>query len=142
MKKTYVLLSLALAVVLSAVALNSKNHFKDGVYKGESRSVYTNEPFWGQVTLEIKNDNVTLITFRIVDKEKNEVFGPDYEKHFKDSSVYAEQCRNEVKGIKAYTKAFIKNKSLEPVDAITGATWSYNLFKEALNDALGKALNK
>jgi len=74
-----------------------------------------------------------------MDKEKNEVFGPDYERHFKDNAMYVDQCRNEVKGIKVYTEAFLKTRNVDQVDAITGATWSYNIFRDALKAALEKA---
>jgi major membrane immunogen (membrane-anchored lipoprotein) len=131
-----------MAVVVCFVAMKGKKQFNDGVYTGESQSRYTSEPYWGQVTLEIKDDSVKLVSFRIMDKEKNEVFGPDYERHFKDTPAYVEQCRNEVKGIKAYTEEFLKERSMEDVDAITGATWSYNLFKDAVNVTLKKAVNK
>jgi len=141
MKKTHFLL-LALVIAFSSLALAPKKHFKDGIYKGESQSKYAAEPYWGQVSLEIKNDTISSFTFLIIDKEKNEVFGPDYEKHFKDNALYVDQCRHEVKGIKTYTDAFIKQKNMAQVDAITGATWSYNLFKDALNAALEKAYEK
>lgn len=119
--------------------MTGKTQFRDGVYKGESQSKYIAEPYWGQVTIRIKDDKVTLVSFQILDKEKNEVFGPDYEKHFKDNPEYIAQCRNEVKGIKAYTETFLKNSNVDKVDAITGATWSYNIFRDALKAALEKA---
>lgn len=138
MKKLQGLL-LTLAIVPGLISMTPTKQFRDGVYTGESRSKYSNEPYWGQVTVEIKNDKVTLLTFRIVDKEKNEIFGPGFERHFKGNAMYTEQCRNEVKAIKAYTEAFIKNGGIAHVDAITGATWSYNLFGDALKTALEKA---
>jgi major membrane immunogen (membrane-anchored lipoprotein) len=141
MNKLQVFALMAFVLVLSSVAMTGPKHFRDGVYQGESRSKYTSEPYWGQVSVEIKNDKVTLLSFQILDKEKNEVFGPDYERHFKDNAAYIDQCRQEVKGIKAYTEAFLKTRSMEQVDAITGATWSYNIFKDALNAALEKAKN-
>lgn len=119
--------------------MTGTKQFKDGVYKGESQSKYTAESYWGQVTLKIKDDKVTLVSFQIVDKEKNEVFGPNYELYFKNNPEYVTQCRNEIKGIKAYTEAFLKNGNMEQVDAITGATWSYNFFRDALKVALEKA---
>ena len=141
MKKLQGLL-LALAIVLGSVSMTPPKQFRDGIYTGESRSKYTSEPYWGKITLEIKNDQVTLLSFQIVDKEKNEILGPDYERHFKGNAMYMDQCRNEVKGIKAYTEAFIKNRDMKHVDAISGATWSYNLFKESVNIALEKATER
>jgi major membrane immunogen (membrane-anchored lipoprotein) len=142
MKKLYLFALLVLPVVFCSVTIIHKKEFKDGVYKGESQSKYASEPYWGQVSLEIKNDTVKLLSFQIIDKKINEVFGSDYEQHFKDNAVYVDQCRNEIKGIKVYTEAFFKNKKIEKVDAITGATWSYNIFRDALNVTLEKARNK
>ncbi|MDD4972101.1 MAG: FMN-binding protein [Paludibacter sp.] len=142
MKKITGIVILAIVLVICSLAMTGAKQFTDGVYRGESRSKYTAEPYWGQVTIEIKNDNVTLLSFQILDKEKNEVFGPDYERHFKDNPEYITQCRNEVKGIKAYTDAFLKTGTIGKIDAITGATWSYNIFRDALNTALDKARNK
>lgn len=141
MKKIHALALLLFVVVLSSVALKPKQ-FNDGVYTGESQSRYTNEPFWGQATVEIKNDRIIKLTFQIVDKEKNEVFGPDYEKHFVDNDEYVQQCRNDLKGLKTYTDKFMATQNMQQVDAITGATWSYNIFRDALKVALDKARNK
>jgi major membrane immunogen (membrane-anchored lipoprotein) len=139
MRKLQVLGLLLLVLVLSSVALKAKKQFNDGIYTGESQSRYTSEPFWGQATVEIKNDKIVKLTFRIVDKEKNEIFGPDYEQHFKDNAEYAQQCRNEVNAMKVYTDKFMATKNMQHVDAITGATWSYNIFRDALSVTLEKA---
>ena len=69
------------------------------------------------------------------------MFGPDYEQHFKDNAEYVQQCRNEVKALKTYTEKYMKTSNMEQVDAITGATWSYNIFRDALKTALEKARN-
>jgi major membrane immunogen (membrane-anchored lipoprotein) len=142
MKRTRVLLLLSLAMVLSSGTMNTKKQYKDGTYTGESQSRYKSEPYWGQATLEIKNDKIIKLIFHIIDKDKNEIFGPDYEQHFKDTPEYVQQCRNDLKGIKAYTEKFNKVKSMEHVDAISGATWSYNIFRDAIKVALEKAENK
>lgn len=142
MKKLKRLALPVLVILLITVAMTPPKYFTDGVYKGESQSKYSAEPYWGQVTVEIKNDRVTLLGFQILDKEKNEVFGPDYERHFNGNALYVDQCRNEVKAIKAYQEAFIKTGNMEQVDAITGATWSYNLFRESMVSALKEAAIK
>ena len=138
MKKLKVLCLLLFAIVLSAGSMNVKKQYKDGTYTVESQSRYKDEPYWGQATLEIKNDKIIKLTFQIVDKDKNEIFGPEYEQHFKDNPEYVEQCRNDLKGIKAYTEKLNQSKKLEQVDAITGATWSYNIFRDAIKVALEK----
>jgi len=139
MNKLHVFALLTSVMVLSSLTLTGEKQMKDGLYKGESQSKYTSEKYWGQVILKVKNDKVTLVSFQILDKEKNEVFGPNYELYFKNNPEYVTQCRNEIKGIKAYTEAFLKNGNMEQVDAITGATWSYNFFRDALKVALEKA---
>ncbi|HZK69229.1 MAG TPA: FMN-binding protein [Paludibacter sp.] len=142
MTKLRVLVLLSLAIALSSGTINVKKKYKDGIYTGESQSRYTSEPYRGQATLEIKNDKIIKLTFQIIDKSNNEVFGPDYEQHFKNNPEYMQQCRNDLKGIKAYTEKFNQSKKLEQVDAITGATWSYNIFRDAIKVALEKAANK
>ena len=113
MKKLHVFALLTSVIVLSSLALTGVKQMKDGVYQGESQSKYTAEPYWGQVTLKVKNDQVTLESFQILDKDKNEVFGPDYERYFKDNALYVDQCRNEVKGIKKYTESFTKTGNMD-----------------------------
>jgi major membrane immunogen (membrane-anchored lipoprotein) len=142
MTKLRVLFLLSLAIALSSGTINVKKKYKDGIYTGESQSRYTGEPYRGQATLEIKNDKIIKLTFQIIDKSNNEVFGPNYEQHFKNNPEYMQQCRNDLKGIKAYTEKFNQSKKLEQVDAITGATWSYNIFRDAIKVALEKAANK
>jgi len=145
MKKTQISAMTILAIIVilfSATASTQAKQFKDGIYKGESRSKYTHEPYWGQVKLKIKNDKVVWLRFRIIDKEKHEVFGPKYERHFKYTPRYIMQCRNELQGIKIYTEVFSKSKDIEQVDAITGATWSHNLLKSTFYITLEKARNK
>jgi major membrane immunogen (membrane-anchored lipoprotein) len=145
MKKNYASLMIVFVIVIAMItttAETSAKQFKDGVYKGESRSKYTHEPYWGQVRLKIKDDKVTWLKFRIIDKEKNEIFGPKYERYFKYTPRYIMQCHEELKGIEIYTEAFSKSKDIEQVDAITGATWSHDLLKSTFYVTLEKARNK
>ena len=134
-----------MAIILSlfvTTAGTPGKQIRDGNYKGESRSKYTHEPYWGQARLKIKNDKVVWLKFKIVDKEKHEVFGPKYERHFKYTPRYIMQCRNELKGIEIYTETFSKCKDIKQVDAITGATWSHDLLKSTYYITLEKAKNK
>lgn len=145
MKKVHSSTLPVLAIILGLIITTASTpvkQFRDGVYKGESRSKYTHEPYWGQVKLKIKNDKVSWLKFKIVDKEKHEVFGPKYERHFKYTPRYIMQCRSELKGIEIYTEVFSKRKDIEQVDAITGATWSHDLFKSTFHTTLEKARKK
>jgi len=142
MKKTPLFILLLVALLIGTAAFKPANRYKDGTYTGESQSKYQTEPYWGQATVEIKNDKVVKFHFQIIDKQKNEVFGPDYERHFKDKPEYVQQCRNDLKGVQAYAEKYRKTSDPEQVDAITGATWSYNIFQAALKAALDKAKSK
>jgi len=145
MKRNYASPKIVLAIVIALIITTAGTpvkQFRDGIYKGESRSKYTHEPYWGQVRLKIKDDKVVWLKFRIVDKEKHEVFGPKYERHFKYTPRYIMQCRSELKGIKIYTEVFSKGKDIEQVDAITGATWSHDLLKSTFYVTLEKARNE
>ena len=145
MKKSHVSVLIVSAIILGlfiTTAGTPIQKFKNGVYKSESRSKYTHEPYWGQIRLKIKNDKVVWLKFLIIDKEKNEVFGPKYERHYKYTPLYVTQCRNELKGMDVYKEAFSESKDMEKVDAITGATWSYDLLKSTYYAALKKAQNE
>jgi major membrane immunogen (membrane-anchored lipoprotein) len=62
--------------------------------------------------------------------------------HFKDNPVYIKQCRKDSKGVRAYPKKLFKTQDIDQVDAMSGATWSYNIFKASVNEALKNAYNE
>jgi len=64
----------------------------------------------------------------------------NYEERFKDIPEYMEQCRNEWKAINIFPNIFLEKQQIDNLDAITGATWAYNMFKSSLAEALKKAM--
>lgn len=120
--------------------------YKDGLYTGTSRSHYTSEPYWGIIRFQVKNGSFTEIHFLIRDSDQHETFNENYEKHFKGNNLYIQQCMNDWKGAQQYPKKLSETQNPDKVDAITGATWSYNIFKaslkEALKDAKGETVRK
>ena len=139
MKRILIICTL-LAVTTSLFALTGKpKKYNDGVYSGESRSIYVQEPYYGQTTVTIKDDQIVSVDFRIIDKTHNEVFDEKYEKHFKGNDEYIQQCRKDWEGVQTYPKTLLKKKSIEKVDAVSGATWSYNMLKASLQEALKAA---
>jgi major membrane immunogen (membrane-anchored lipoprotein) len=112
---------------------------KDGIYEGRSRSRYTSEPFVAVSKVYIKKGVIQKIDFQITDTLNNELFDANYEKHFIGNLEYINQCRNDWNGIQAYPKELIKKQKMEYVDAVSGATWSYNMFKSSTEIALSKA---
>jgi major membrane immunogen (membrane-anchored lipoprotein) len=126
-------------IILTIACSNSKEKIKSGPFEGRSQSIYTNEPFVAISEVFVSNGNIDSIHFSIVDTMNNELFDSNYEKHYTGNQEYINQCRNDWKGVNIYPKAFMKVKDLDKVDAITGATWSYNMFKSATKIALEKA---
>jgi major membrane immunogen (membrane-anchored lipoprotein) len=140
--KTHKLFLIGISIViLTVTCTNSQNKLKDGAFKGRSQSIYTNEPFVAISEIFVSEGNIDSIHFSIVDTINNEVFDGNYEKHYVGNQEYINQCRNDWKGIDLFQKAFMKIKDLDRIDAVTGATWSYNMFKSATKIALDKAKN-
>jgi len=112
---------------------------KDGNYKGMSQALYKGEPYWGIVYLKLKNGLFTEISFTIRDSSLHETFNAIYEKHFEGNPEYIQQSRNDWKGVQAYPKKLSDKQDINKIDAISGATWSYNIFKASVNEALKNA---
>ncbi len=113
--------------------------YMDGSFEGESRSVYTSEPFYGEVKITISNNKLIKIIFIIRDSSIHETFDGRYEKHFTGNEIYIEQCRKDWKGVQSYPDSLLKYQDLNKIDAISGATWSYNIFTASAKEALKKA---
>ena len=113
--------------------------YKDGFYEGKSQSHYTGEPYWGSAKITIKNGSLAGIDFMIRDSALHETFDGNYEKHFQGIPEYIQQSRNDWKGVQAYPKKLSEKQDINKVDAISGATWSYNIFKASVNEALKNA---
>jgi major membrane immunogen (membrane-anchored lipoprotein) len=152
MKKSAIFLIIILSTVflspfvisqnLTATGKNAQDTsaiYQDGKYGGISRATYKYEPFWGIVHFTIKNGEFTDINFVIRDSSLHETFDGKYEKHFEGNPEYIQQSRNDWKGVQTYPKKFSEKQDINKVDAVSGATWSYNIFKASVNEALKKA---
>lgn len=134
MKKIILILITAMLISFSAERL-----LKDGRYTGTSRSIYTNEPYYGSTQILIDKGKITSVDFVIRDSVKHVFFDGQYEKYFPDNDLYISQCRNDWHGIQSYPDSLVKYQDLGKVDVISGATWSYNIFKAAAKKALKEA---
>ncbi|MCX7749802.1 MAG: FMN-binding protein [Clostridia bacterium] len=114
--------------------------YRDGVYEGKTDVDYEN--YYSRAKVTIKNKRISNVEWEIFDKSKNMVFDENYEKIFKDSKSLVEQCRSNLKGVKAYGKKLLEVQDIERVDVITGATWTNKMFKAAVKDALKNAIAK
>jgi major membrane immunogen (membrane-anchored lipoprotein) len=114
-------------------------HYQDGTFSGQSRYTYTDEPYWGSVSIKLYNGLFAGVNFIIRDSALHEKFDSLYEKHFQGNELYIQQCRNDWKGVRTYPGKLMGTQDIEKIDAISGATWSYNIFKASVKDALNRA---
>jgi major membrane immunogen (membrane-anchored lipoprotein) len=128
--------------VLLLAAFSGNGPYKDGNYIGTSRAIYTDEPYYGNTRIIVENEQIIKVEFFVRDSAKHEYFDDKYEKYFAGNDLYIQQCRNDWKGIQSYPDSLLKYQDLNKVDAISGATWSYNIFKASAKEALGKAEEK
>ncbi len=110
--------------------------YKDGSYSGISRAIYTSEPYYGHTTVDIAGGKIIRVQFFVRDSAKHENFDDKYERYFAGNDLYIRQCRNDWKGINSYPDSLLKYQDLSKVDVISGATWSYNIFKASVLEAL------
>jgi uncharacterized protein with FMN-binding domain len=124
----------------NAVVETALSSYKDGVYEGSSQSVYTSESYHGIAKVYIKQHRITKVDFKIIDQAKDVIFDQNYgPKYFAGNEYYIKQSENDWHGVQTYPQKFILSQDLNKVDAITGATWSYNIFKDSVTKALEKA---
>ena len=151
MKRKELLVVIILSVIsLSGVSNHVNNNFnvdlrlpqdtvrkiRDGIYEGQSQASYSDEPYWGIVKLKVKDGVFSEVKFIIRDSALHEYFDGKYEKHFEGIPAYVEQSRNDWKGVQTYPGKLTGKKGLNSVDAMSGATWSYNIFKASVEEAL------
>lgn len=123
-------------IALLLFSFSADKQYPNGDYFGTSRAGYTDEPYYGHVAIAIRNGEIVKINFCIRDSVKHEYLDDQYERHFAGNDLYVQQCRNDVKGLRSYPDSLLKFQDISKVDAITGATWSFNIFKASVQEAL------
>ena len=115
-------------------------NYADGTYEGRSSDFEADEngngAGYGMVTIEIKDNKITSCSFTLYEldgKIKDETYGADLTK---ENRLKAQKA---VQSAEKYASMLVEKGGLDGVDAISGATISYNEFIEAVNDALAKA---
>lgn len=116
--------------------------YQDGIYLGQSRHTYTDEPYWGSIRITIVKGSLTGIDFIIRDSSLHETFSKKYKEHYKGNAEYIQQVKNDWKGVQSYPKRLIKTQDISKIDALSGATWSYNIFRASAGEALKKAVKQ
>ena len=137
MKKILAFICAALMIAAVCAGCGSVScTYKDGTYTGKS-GVYSgdeegNGNGYGEVTITIKNNVIT---------ENGTLKDDDYGKidgEIKNRDYY-NKAQKAIKGSEAYANAIIGKINPEEVDSISGATFSYDQFTDAVFDALDKA---
>jgi uncharacterized protein with FMN-binding domain len=112
-------------------------NYVDGIYEGYSQSLYTSEPFWGYIQISIVNGAFSNIKFTIRDTLTHEFVDSIYGTiHYSDTPEYMLQCVNEDHGIEKYPPELLKAQNVDEVDCISGATWTCNIFKATVKEAM------
>lgn len=137
------LLFLAVILVLSMTGCSKSTKTKDyadGTYFGRSSDFAEDESGngsgYGTVEIEIKDNVIVSCTFKMYELDgtlKDSHYGEDLSKENRLKAQKAVQSADK------YAAMLVKEGSLDGVDAISGATISYNEFVEAVNEALNKA---
>lgn len=138
MKPIY-LFSGSLLLCFALISFVSVNSYRDGIFRGVTKSIYTAEDFYGDAKITIENNLITKIDFKIIDSALHEVFDSNYENHYVGNPVYIQQCRTNWAALKTFPDTLLKYQDINEVDAVTGATWAHNLFKSSVIAALEQA---
>ena len=117
--------------------------YKDGVYDGRSSDFQQEEngngSGYGEVRLEISGNRMTSCAFTMYKLDgtvKDETYGQDL------SREYRLKAQKAVQAAQKYARTAAEAGSADGVDAISGATVSYQQLREAVSDALNKAKKK
>ncbi|WP_295149908.1 FMN-binding protein [uncultured Peptoniphilus sp.] len=107
---------------------------KDGTYTGKS----SEDDFGGhmEVTITVADGKITDTEVKNLQKDGSEK-GEDYGKEAGEEGHKTAQMTLEAS--QTYGQELTEKGSVEEVEAVTGATQSYNQFVEAANDAINQA---
>lgn len=141
-KKIFVL-SLAVATGVVFFSGCGSPSYKDGNYTGKSDIYEDNDgegDGYGEVSITIKDGKITDCEFNTYEKNgtlKDENYGKQ------DGEVANQDFYNKAQkalaGSKEYARLLVESGDYHSVDAISGATISYEQFMEAVDEALSKA---
>lgn len=114
--------------------------YKDGTYTGKSEEHAADEDGngsgYGEVTIEIKDNKIVSCEFSMYELDgtiKDETYGADL------SQENRRKAQKAVQSADKYAAMLTEAGNLDGVDVISGATISFEEFKEAVNDALSQA---
>ncbi|MBR1482184.1 MAG: FMN-binding protein [Ruminococcus sp.] len=136
--------ALMLGTALCGCGGSANRSYKDGTYTGKS-AVYSgdeegNGNGYGEVTITVQDNKITACEFKTYEENgtlKDDAYGK-IDGEIKNQDYY-NKAQKAIKGSEEYAKAIIGKSDPGEVDSISGATYSYNQFTDAVLDALDKA---
>ena len=145
MKKLILLaLCLLLAAALLAGCGGGAANYADGVYEGRSEPHEGDEEGngdgYGVVSLTIKDNRITACEFATYELDgslKDENYGM-VRGEIANKDFY-NKAQKAIKAAAVYAEQLVETGDIDKVDAISGATYNYNDFKDAVRDALNLA---
>jgi major membrane immunogen (membrane-anchored lipoprotein) len=111
--------------------------YRDGKYEAEIRKDF--EGYHAEACVIVKNGLVDSVAWRIVDNNNGRVFDDAYEDQFREYPAYIQQCRDNLAGMRTFVPRLLQTQNMDSVECVTGATWSYAKFRDAVRAALKKA---
>ena len=137
-----ILLAVAVITVFFAGCGSTKT-YADGTYTGKSEVYEDNDgqgDGYGVVTLTIKDGKITECEFNTYEPDGT-LKDEDYGKQNGEvaNQDYYNKAQKALAGSKQYAKLLVESGDYHSIDAISGATISYNQFLDAVEDALRQA---
>ena len=144
-KSVLMLICLALcAALLCACGGKAPESYADGVYEGRSEPHEGDEAGngdgYGVVSLTIQDNRITACAFDTYELDgtlKDENYGMA-RGEIANRDFY-NKAQKAVKAAAVYAEQLVETGDLDKVDAVSGATYNYNDFRDAVRDALNQA---
>ncbi len=112
--------------------------YRDGKYKAQTEPDY--EGYFTKAEVTVEDGKITSVDWSIFDANRNDKpFDEKYEEVFAGNDYYMEQSRSDWKGSRTYRPKLIETQDPDEVDAVSGATWTNNKFREIVKKALEEA---
>jgi major membrane immunogen (membrane-anchored lipoprotein) len=141
-KKRFVFIVLTLMLILALLSGCQDSSrdvvYKDGTYIGKSGE--DDRGAYGEVTITIKDGEIAACEFVTWQKDgtiKNENYGKINGEI--SNQDYYDKAQLAVGAMKQYALTLVEVQAAEDVDAVSGATNSYDQFYEAVSSALDEA---
>ena len=137
-KSLFIMVMLTSLFLLIGCGNSADTGYKDGTYTAISSN--DDKGAYGEVTITVKSGQIADCKFITYQKD-GKIKAEDYGKvnGVISNRDYYEKAQLSVRAMKKYAEDFKAAKSLKGVEAVTGATVSYNQFTEAVSKALSQA---